>query len=60
MALLKEKLKIESEARLTASEQVQSLEKSHTKLTQEHSDLKKEMEEHEENWKEQLENTQNS
>ena len=27
-------------------------------MTQEHSDLKKEMEEHEESWKEQLESTQ--
>ena len=55
---LKGVIKAESEARLTSAEQLEALEKNVTELTQENSDLKKELDDHEEHWKKQHANLQ--
>ena len=55
---LKKELQSESNARLTDVEHLQTLENSVTKLTQENSDLKKDLKESEENWKAQISDLQ--
>ena len=57
-ARLQEALKAETDNRASDQEKLKALEKSVTDLTQENSDLKTEMQDHEENFKEQQNNLQ--
>ena len=54
---LRKKLKTEHEARVTAEEELEQLERTMTNLTQENSELKASIKDHEEVWKEQLKKT---
>ena len=54
VARLQGALKAETETRAGAEKQLQSLEEKITVLTQENSDLKRDMQEHEDNFNEQL------
>ena len=54
MARLQGALKAETETRAEVANKLQALEEKITALTQENSDLKRDMQEHEENFQEQL------
>ena len=58
VARLQGVLKAETETRAEGTKQLQALEEKITALTQENSDLKRDMQEHEENFQEQLTNLQ--
>ena len=58
VARLQGALKAETETRAEGANKLQALEETITALTQENSDLKRDMQEHEENFQEQLTNLQ--